>query len=252
LEHEDHAPASEAEFFDAGEQGTYEGGPRSGVPEPFVEESEEHAVAPLPSRRVAPARRARARRSTKVVAGILALSLIPLSVALWQNVARSERGTDELARDDAPSIQARELASAPADQAREGWPVAPRNAAEPSISVVPAEATSGEESPDEAPTSTEPAAPVADMAAPTPASAAVQPAAPRPKSASTVPPADAVARGFTSTPRRPVALPRSTPPALLEPSRPAPVGAATTRTARPALPPRSAVEKPPTASFPVR
>jgi len=83
-------PGSEQDFFEAGDEGTYAGGPHSIVPERRVERDSDDP--PAASRKsVSPSRYARARRSTIVVAAVLALAAVPLAVAGVRHfTARSE------------------------------------------------------------------------------------------------------------------------------------------------------------------
>jgi hypothetical protein len=79
-------PESEQEFFEAGDEGTYAGGPRSGVPVPLVEVDAIEAVgSPPPSLKAS--RHPRTRRGTKMVMGVLLVAAVPLLVAVWRLVA---------------------------------------------------------------------------------------------------------------------------------------------------------------------
>jgi DNA-binding response OmpR family regulator len=79
-------PESEQEFFEAGDEGTYAGGPRSGVPVPLFEIDAIEAVgAPPPSLKAS--RQPRTRRGARLVAGVLLVAAVPLLVATWRHFA---------------------------------------------------------------------------------------------------------------------------------------------------------------------
>jgi DNA-binding response OmpR family regulator len=82
-------PESEQEFFEAGDEGTYAGGPRSGVPVPHFEVDAIEAVgAPPPSLKAA--RHPRTARGAKMVAGVLLVAAIPLMMAVWRHFAAQQ------------------------------------------------------------------------------------------------------------------------------------------------------------------
>jgi DNA-binding response OmpR family regulator len=95
----DSNPESEQEFFEAGDEGTYEGGPRSSMPVPhfehdLVEPEPAPASASASPRSVTPSRYARARRSMTIVAGVLGLAAAALIVAAWRHFATEQQGTN--------------------------------------------------------------------------------------------------------------------------------------------------------------
>jgi DNA-binding response OmpR family regulator len=75
-------PESEQEFFEAGDHGTYAGGPRSDMP---VLDREPEAPSARPER-AKPFHRSVGRR-TLVVTGVLVLVAVPLLVAAWRHLA---------------------------------------------------------------------------------------------------------------------------------------------------------------------
>jgi hypothetical protein len=90
-------PESEQEFFEAGDDGTYAGGPRSVVPVPVFEVD---AIEPVgtPPPRLEASRRPRTRRGTTIVVGLLLVAAVPLIVAAWRQMtaARDAEVTPEL------------------------------------------------------------------------------------------------------------------------------------------------------------
>lgn len=251
----------EDDFFDAGDEGTYAGGPRSSIPaapEPEVESD------PVPTQiyRSTPAQRARARRGMTVALGVLFVAAAVLLVVIWRNVGASARADAELARDDAPALS-REIE-------REGWPAAaPVPGSEPeqelAESAAPAlqpsaeanqgpsalaepEAALAEAAGAEAPARAEPEqsnAASEGPAQPEPKTSAPEPVS-KPRAAETVKPPQATARtepkrGATA-PKRPKPTSEG-PKAASPPAKPEPDGAG-------GVPRRAPADKPPTASYP--
>ncbi len=231
-------PKSENDFFAAGDEGTYEGGPKSSIPATYVAPEDVSLLRVPPS--AVPSRRKRSRHTTAVVAGVLILAMIPLSVALWRLVGSPAEAdvSEELASD---RLEA--ASRAPSDS--------------PSA-LAPALAQAESTAPSDVPSDPNPAAAAPDAAA---AAALAEPVAP-------IDPLDApetFARSGVVTPALP-ALPRaraatrvaaavaSKAPAAAPASRPSakPVSATKPESAAGFVPRRPPVEKPPTASFPMR
>lgn len=231
--------APEEAFFDAGDEGTYEGGPRSSIPAAYDAELEEEVAAAPPQRvyRATPAHRARVRRGTKIVAGILALAAAPLLIALWRTLQSSEPADDVAAIIAEPPAEATSAALAePAPRAVSQAP-APVEEAPPPEPSAPVELASVETpAPREEP-------------APPPRAVKPSPAAPRPR----VPPEASPAPKPVKNASRPAVAPRvpkvarSTPRELAPKPKPAPA------VTPPAVvtPRRAPAEKPPTASYPL-
>lgn len=232
--------APEEAFFDAGDEGTYEGGPRSTRPAVMDDELEEPVLPKV--YRSTPAHQARVRRSTKVVASVLALAAIPLLVALWQNL-RSGQAAEEAS---VAEPQREGTSAALAEPTARTWPATPR-IEEPAVAEEPA-AT-------EEPVAEEP---VAEEQAPPVELASVEtPPAPEPPAKRAPPVVGAAprARAPASSATPPA---RTATPSAPKPARPAPREVA----AKPApitpdkpavspVPRRATPEKPPTASYPL-
>jgi hypothetical protein len=234
------APPEDA-FFDAGDEGTYEGGPRS--TRPAIIEDELDEPSPPKVYRSTPAQQARVRRSTKVVASVVALAAIPLLVALWQNL-RSGNASEETGA--SIDSQGGEAPAALAEPAAPAWPATAR---------VGEQAPPEEPAPIEEPTAIEePAAPV-ELASvespPSPAAPPEPPASGAPRLAPT-PRSGASASTLPKETRNAARPATAVPP---KPARAAPRDVAVkpaTADKPPAsrVPRRGTPEKPPTASFP--
>ncbi|MEY4548517.1 MAG: hypothetical protein RL685_4712 [Pseudomonadota bacterium] len=237
-------PAPEAEFFHAGDEGTYDGGPKSGAPAPVHAEEEVDSVAHF---RDLSRRRERARRTTRWVGGILAVAAVPVLFALWRmGRAPVDPGLPAVTTTEPPSA-ATPPASVPAPvvPARATATVEPVAAAEPVAAPAVAPVIVSEP-----PVAAEPSPVVApSVASPSPAEP-VTPAQHVPPRAPTGVNKPKTARP-SSTPSTPFGV-RTTP----APSAPAFVSPPKPREApQPPAPPaskRPPGEKPPTASFPVR
>ena len=94
---------------------------------------EEDLLPPVMPRRLSAAQRARARRMTKIVGGIVALAAVPLLVGLWLYMSSKHRADDELAREDRSVADGREPAAGA--EPRGGWPTAVPAAATPSVAL---------------------------------------------------------------------------------------------------------------------
>lgn len=252
----------EDEFFDAGDEGTYAGGPRSSIPAAPEPESD-----PLPTQiyRSTPAQRARVRRGLTVALSVVFVAAAALLVAVWQNVGTSASADAELAREDAPPLPSREIA-------REGWPSAAHVSGsevpqEPSEAAVPASQPSAEAVEPQVPGAGEPEAPLAAAAAveaveaPAPTEpqqpevaadpkASVAESAPKPAAvegskapASQATPARAEPKRIATAAKRP-------PKPVSEAPKAAPPPAKTEPDRAGAVPRRSPADKPPTASYP--
>lgn len=227
----------EAAFFHAGDEGTYEGGPKSSAPPPVHTEDE---IDTDVLQRERERRRERARRTSRWVWGLLAVAAIPLVIALWR-LGRAPMASEaplgaEPEREPTVAVDPRARAvpepSPPPEPAAPAQPAAPPDVAPPVLA--------------------EPAAqPVAPgIASPAPAT----PPAPSLRAPERVPPrAPAAAGGARPKPARPTspsapsgskAAPAPSVPAVVNPA-PRPSEAAP-------APKRPPAEKPPTASFPVR
>jgi hypothetical protein len=236
-------PASEDEFFDAGDEGTYEGGPRSSIPasDPHSDELPTELVY-----RSTPAQQARIRRSTKLVGLILVLAAAPLLVALWRNMTAAERSAELGAQGIAEAAPAAE-AAALSEASKGGWPVTPAAVRDEELraaAALPSE-------PDEALVPS-PAAPlVAEVpAAPVQLDPPAPAVEPKPQLPAAKPLPAAAAKPTRSKPPRAAAA--SPPKPARAAVRPPQVEPAAVPTDKPAAPRRSSTEKPPTASFPVR
>jgi hypothetical protein len=236
-------PGSVVSFFDEGDEGTYEGGPRSSIPaDPVLElDAAEQAVL----RSSIAAQEMRIRRGTRVVAVVLALALIPASVAMWRKLgppataARADEGAvpassnavvelpppaepaPRAAADEAsapveePAVQERD---SPSDDAERAAPI------EPSTSAAETEAKASQQES----ASTLAAQPGMGVASAT-----------RPAAARTNAPAPSRRSAPRRSVRKPPAAGPSTPPAVRAPL--------------PESPPRhTSGRKPPTASFPIK
>lgn len=257
---EQHAAAPEAEFFHAGDEGTYEGGPKSAPPAALLVQHEEEEP---PSFRDSVLRRERARRTTRLVVGIIALAAVPLVVGLWR-VVRSSSEADVSAELQAVPATAENVLNQGAPAARE-----------PEPSLAPPQRVAATDPPpgvleEPGPTATEPSAAAASAPEPAPAPPEALPTAPpvatRPSaggSAAAVSPA-AVSAAVSPRPKpaRSAAPPESSPfggrttsspsPAFAPPPAPRP-SAAAPPPAKPAVGVRRVSgDKPPTASFPVK
>ncbi len=239
-------PASEDEFFEAGEEGTYEGGPRSSIPasDPHSDELPAEIVY-----RSTPAHQARIRRSTKLVGVILALAVAPLLVALWRNMTAAERGDDGSA-EAAPAAEPAALSEAP----KSGWPVTPpvvRDGALRAAEEVPAEP--GQDALVSAPAGGPDNAAVAEVAlAPVPLDEPARAVEPPPARTAARPLLAPAKKPAQAKPQRAVAV-SSPKPARAAP-RPLQVEPAAVMKDKPAIAPaprRSTADKPPTASYPI-
>ena len=246
------APEPEDEFFEAGDEGPYAGGPKSGIPQPLL--GHDHDEPPVPRRRHStPSGHARTRRGTRVVAFVLVAAAVPLVVALWQKLAAR---TDDDDSGEASSAVTAEPTGASAVQhdGNTGAGVAPTGTDVSSAPVTEARAAE--------------AALVADASAPADAA----PALPPPVAA-----AEAPAAAAEPSPPSPAPAPAAAPPLASEPARPAVAAKPRPRAARtvsavapspPAAPPEAPPatapdkspapspelrpgEKPPTAAYPL-
>jgi DNA-binding response OmpR family regulator len=253
---EPHRPGSEDEFFHAGEEGTYQGGPKSSVPAAPLP-SEEEEERPEDSYRESVRRRERARRSTRIVGAIIAMAAVPLVVALWR-VSHSSAKPEATAELPLPAPPAAAPAANPSLPGTPEPEPAPAAAAERLAATEPVPAV-----PDGRGTSAALPDPAPPEPAPTPAAAPVgaaptspDPAPPKARPNAAPPPATAAPHAKTAhaasstfggkSSSTPALAPVFVPP----PPRPSPAASA------PAKPPpgahRASGEKPPTASFPVR
>ena len=252
---EPHPAAPEADFFHAGDEGTYLGGPKSSAPPaPVLVPDDEEPPSYSDSLR----RRERARRTSRVVGGLIALAAgVPLVVGLWRMTHASPKPepspevpavpalTDLAAKPAQPPVPEPEAVPAPAPE---------RVAATDPPPEVPA--APGSVPPAPAPTAAEASPPEPAAAAPTPAAPApAAPASPgvpatRPSTASAAPHAKPPPRS-TSAAAQPGFGGRTTssPPPVFTPP-PAPRPSAATAPAVGAH--RASGDKPPTASFPVK
>ncbi len=238
----------EDEFFDAGDEGTYAGGPRSSIPAADTD-SDPH---PAQIYRSSPAHRARVRRSTALAMGIVLVGALSLLAVVWQNVGSSQDADAELAQDEPALVPSQE-------GAREGWPTAVRPPAgeaaieqpESAASLQPSEegAELAEAASAEPPAAVERAgvepAPSGEASpepatapAPEPVAAAVPVA--KPPAAPVQARAPEAKRAIAAAPKRPKAAPEAPKPAAVSPE---PERAS-------AVPRRAPADKPPTASFP--
>lgn len=232
-------PESENDFFAAGDEGTYEGGPKSSIPATYVAPEDVSLLRVPPS--AVPSRRKRSRHTTAVVAGVLILAMIPLSVALWRLVGSP---SEEALSEELVSARLEAAARAPSDS-----PSALAPASAQAESVAPAADVRSDPKPTPAATDAAASAALAEPVAPGGAadapeaverSAVVTPAPPAPPRAKA---ATRVAAGAASK------APGST-PALRSSAKP--TSTAKPETAAGLVPRRPPVEKPPTASFPMR
>jgi DNA-binding response OmpR family regulator len=238
-------PESEQEFFEAGDEGTYAGGPRSDVPVPVRHFDRESQEPPPPRERVTPFHGAHARR-TMLVSGVLALAAASLLVAAWRHFA-AERHASVSSE---PSLAAAPAHFAPEAVKQTG------NTGDSVASNLPTVASAGAASTVAAdaapPVVSDGSAPLASAAAPTSVAPLAPPVVPthrapeRPASTASRPTPRAVAVPAAPTP---------TQPSVKSPS-PAPANPAET----PFIPPFAAPapkaesrpgEKPPTKAFPL-
>lgn len=256
---------SEAEFFDAGDEGTYAGGPRSSIPAPDEEEYVEPDFAPAVGYHSTPAQQARVRRSTLMVGALLALAAIPLLIAVWRNFA-AEEGDPMAARDPA-------AAPAAMEPEREGTELSAPSSSTPSLSPAPqaapppaaasSEAALADPSSVSASGGTESVAtpappaptlpPAAEAALAAPASVHATPAAPRavPAAAkpSEAPPARVTRASSPEAPPKRAPAPSKRRRAAAEPTA-KPLVAPKLEPEAPIVPRRSSSDKPPTAAYP--
>jgi hypothetical protein len=233
-------PESEQQFFEAGDEGTYAGGPRSELPVPHLDESA-HAVPAL-QRRAALSRHAPARRNIAVVAGVLVLSAAAMIVAAGRHFGAEQQPAEA----PEPRVEAAVPQFAPAAVKQPGNTaslVAPPASAVSPGQVATMDADAG------SPMALDGSAP--SLRAELPAAAPREPAAP-----AAPPRENGVETIAHSAPRRPAA-PRPEAPA--RPSTAAPAKASSSAE-MPVLPPLEAersqvapqpVEKPPTAAYPL-
>lgn len=256
---------SEREFFDAGDEGTYQGGPRSSMPAPLLVDA--IIEEPLPVRRSTPAQIERYRKSTKLVAVVLVLALGPVLVAVWRSWPSNPEAQLELGPEAAeapvlavaaPREDGPRLAS---EQSFEPTSLGTEHAPTPGLDPAPTEAAPELTAP-VIPAPTTPPAGVAVEAAPiappvvAPVKASPPPvvaptratpvserlAASKPRAASAPRSPKTSAGTAKSVPEKPIALePESSPRPVPPPRKPT----------APAVAPRRPGEKPPTASFPV-
>jgi DNA-binding response OmpR family regulator len=238
-------PEPEHEFFEAGDEGTYAGGPRSVAPErSIVRDSDE---PPAASRNSTPSRRVRMRRSTVIVASVLAIAAVPLLVAGVRHFAQRAEPSPEAGAWAAP-------AAAPANvqQPGGGLGVAPPSTdvasqgataamgVDAGLSATGAEPPAGGEA---APTANEP---TSGSTAPNPAEAA---------SPASVPPAPSAPTPPRSRPPRKAPTPAAPAPEAPAPTPPAPAPSEAPPDGKDAPAPTAPTkpgEKPPTASYPLR
>jgi hypothetical protein len=226
--------ASEDEFFDAGDEGTYDGGPRSSIPTLFVEPDPEEVAARLLYRSNA-AHKARMRRGLRIVGAVLLLASAPLLVALWRYVSSA-------------NLSQAEASSADSSKAAAGSVEAGLEAPD-QPSALGAVAASGVG---------EPAGPGAEQAAVSPRIAPVndEPAPEDPSAAAEVAAEEPALTQPASSPPRPAragAAAARAKPALaaeLAPVSPSPLNKASS-TAAGLVPRRSSSDKPPTAAYPL-
>lgn len=240
-------PASEAEFFDQGDEGTYEGGPRSIIPSELPPELDE--VAPASLRPPAtPEQEARVRRNKRLALLVLGLFLLPALLATWKGlVGRSTpvesaaagsvedevmRPSPPTAAEGAPASESAHSVTAPASDESGGERAAHTAGAEGEShwleGTAPAELRPEATTPSTAPAG--PAAPGTEPSAP-PAPPRTQ-RAPAPRVRAPAQPRPDVAPAAPSSPRKPAGAARRSVPAPKKP--------------------RSLVRKPPTASFPMQ
>ena len=249
-------PASEDDFFEAGEEGTYEGGPRSSIPasDPHSDELPTELVY-----RSTPAQEARIRRSTKLVGAILVLAVAPLLVALWRNMTTAERPA-ELGDDGIAKAASAEAPAASSEAPKSGWPVTPAVVRDGALAVAAVPAGPSNEAIVASPAG---AAAVAEVAAAVPvatdtAAARVQPdkparaVEPEPELPATKSSAALSAKPTRSKPQR--AAEASPPKPARAAARPPQLEPAAVMVDKPAaapVPRRKAGDKPPTASYPL-
>lgn len=257
-------PASEADFFDAGDEGTYAGGPRSSIPARDDtgdnELVEPELTAPVPYRST-PAQQARMRKGTLLVGALLTIAAGPLLVVLWRNLVPSDESAEVSDR------IAIENAATPSDDVRAEWEPA-AHTSEPQAPTEPSSepGTAEEEVPGATAAPAEAEARFApDGVVPAPSRAAPAPVAPAaPKAAE--PRTSPASRAPAVSARRPAAEPRLGSPARQPPAKPAraapkprpapapkappPAASPVAAPKPPPQPPRSSADKPPTAAYP--
>jgi DNA-binding response OmpR family regulator len=230
--------ASEDDFFEAGDEGTYDGGPRSSIPTLFVEPDPEELAARLLYRSKA-AHKARMRRGVRIVGVVLLLASAPLLVGLWRYVSSSEASSAEVSGDAAAAVPGLEPSTVPPSSgalARSGAndPAAPgaeQAAVSPRIAPV-----TDEEATEELSEATE--QPESEQAPATPG--AEQNALPQ-ATASTSKPSARAAAGARAKPAF---------AASLDPASPSPSTKASSAAAG-LVPRRASGDKPPTATYPL-
>jgi DNA-binding response OmpR family regulator len=235
-------PEPEHEFFEAGDEGTYAGGPRSVAPErSIVRDSDE---PPAASRNSTPSRRVRMRRSTVIVASVLAIAAVPLLVAGVRHFALRAEPSPEPG-----AWAAQPAAPASVQQPGGGLGVAPpstdvtSHGAAAAMGVDAGQPSTGAAPPVEGEAANEPT-PGATAPAPAEAPVSAEPAPQAPTPPRSRPPRKAPTPGAPA-PEAP--LPAPTPPAVA-PSEAPPDGKDAPAPTAPTKP----GEKPPTASYPLR
>ncbi|HTV23626.1 MAG TPA: DUF4388 domain-containing protein [Polyangiaceae bacterium] len=262
-------PESEQDFFEAGDEGTYAGGPHSIVPERrVVPDSDEPPAASRKSH--TPSRRERTRRSTLLVAGVLSLAAVPLVVAGVRHLSASAEPSPEpgaLAATEPPAPPSVQQPGDGQGVAPPSTDVSPQPGAAPvALGDAGPSATGGLVAPDD-PTSApvEPAPPkAAEPAAASGAGAAAATAAPTPAPAA-APATPSRAPRPRATPRKAPAAPSPVAPNPVAPSpggEPSPVAPSPTPANPPPTgnggqPPTAPLEPgkkppPPTATYPLR
>jgi CheY-like chemotaxis protein len=170
-------------FFDAGEHGTYSGGPNSTVPPP--PESDDVVAPVIPRAPATPEQRARTRRHTRIVLGVVAAGalIVLLGLARMKLNGASDAGGKDVTSGPPPPVAERppevpppapepQAVPAPADAAASATaePVATPAEAEPQLAAPPSQPVAAPRKP--------PAAPAAGAHRPEPAPAAVIPGEP--------------------------------------------------------------------------
>jgi CheY-like chemotaxis protein len=247
-------PESEQEFFEAGDEGTYAGGPRSGVPVPHFDHDLDRPTAAVQGPAL-PLRRLRTRRSTLIVASVLVLSAVPLIAAAWRQFVAERPASME----DEPSAMTAAAQSAPAAVKQPGN--TGDDVASPASAVSPGAAAEGVGADAATPMVADGSVPLAGTMTHAPATAApsepaaavsARPSAPEPSARSASEPASSKATKASPAPRPPVrSLPQSS-----KPADPKPPNSAETPFIPPfeVTPPKAEPrpgEKPPTAAYPL-
>jgi len=237
------APGEEPElaFFDAGDEGTYDGGPKSTVPPPPAPILEEEPEADeLIIYGSTPERRARARRHRRVVGGLLALAVVPLALAVWQLSRAGSSGAEPAAEESAAAALS---APAAVDSLPQVPEVAPPPAAPADLEPAPA-----------APADLEPAPAAPEEPRPVGAAA---PALAAPRVSDSAAKAAAAPAAAATRPRAGKSPAPTNPPFNAKgASSPAPFGSVAPplpSAKRPPPAPRrpASADKPPTASYPL-